>query len=160
MKFNIIRIGNRNYVDIGDIATCLYDLSLKKNDLDNSTLATVISACSYIASKFAEKQPKENTIYEVAVADGIFHEEVKRVFKENKKSLPKGNEPFIVIDEETYTYEKFFTEAQIAQFKDLLISQNSELKKVFEEAVKGIKINVTPPAPTTSGTGKKKTPAD
>ncbi len=44
MKFNIIRIGNRDFVDMGDLNVFLYDLSLKDKHLDKSTLATIVSA--------------------------------------------------------------------------------------------------------------------
>ena len=162
MKFNVLRMGNREFVDIGDLTTCLYNLSLTKNKMDKITLATVISAHAYIASKFAEKQPSEKIVYEISVTDGIFFKEMKRVFKENKKRLPKDQEyGFFTVDQETYAQknllEKVFTDEQIEQIKELLNSQTGELQKVFEEAVKGIKINVTPPAPVSpSGTAKKK----
>ncbi len=162
MKFNVLRMGNREFVDIGDLTTCLYNLAITKNKMDKITLATVISAHAYITSKFAEKQPSEKIVYEISVTDSIFFKEMKRVVKENKKRLPKDEEyGFITVDQETYNLEnaleKVFTEEQIKQIKELLNSQTGDIQKVFEEAVKGIKINVTPPAPVPpSGTTKKK----
>ncbi len=161
MKFNVLRMGNREFVDIGDLTTCLYNLSLSKNSMDKITLATVISAHAYIASKFAEKQPSEKLVYEISITDGIFFKEIGRVYKENKKRLPKNQEyGFFTVDQETYNkenvLEKIFTEEQIEQLKALLNSQTGELQKVFEEAVKGIQINVTPPVAVPSGTTKKK----
>ena len=159
MRFNVIRIGNRDYVDIGDIATCFYNLSLTKINLHNPTIATVISVYAYISSKFAQQQPKEHTIYQVSITDGIFHKEVKRVLKENNRNLPKTRESeAFITDQDIYTLEQFFTDQQIEQIKDLLNLQNKEIQKAFEEAVKGIKINVTPP-PQVPSEPKKKTPA-
>ncbi len=156
MKFNVVKIGNRDYVDIGDLTTCLYNLSLTKNDMDRGTLATVISAQAFIASKFAEKRPKEQSVYVIGIADGIFFKEIARVFKENKKRLPKKqDEAFLTVDEETYSEVNQFNALQLSQFTQLLDLQTDDLKKVFEEAVSKIKINITP-APTGTGTGKKK----
>lgn len=157
MKFNLMKIGNRDYVDMGDLTTCLYNLSLTKNKMDRSTLATVISAVAYIASKFAEKQPKEQSVYIVNITDGIFNKEIKRVLKENKKRLAKHeNIDYVVVDEETYQEEKMFTNQQLDQLQKMLASQNIELQKLFETAVSKIKINVTAPeAPAP----KKKTSA-
>ncbi len=153
MKFNVLRMGNREFVDIGDLTTCLYNLSLTKNKMDKVTLATVISAHAYIASKFAEKQPSEKMVCEISVTDGIFFDEIDRVFKENKKRLPKNQEyGFFTVDEETYTAEKFFTEQQIDQFKTLLDTQCEEIKKIFGDAVTKIKIT---PAAIPSGQSKK-----
>ncbi len=146
MKFNLIRIGNRDFIDLGDLNTFLYDLSLKDNKLDRSTLATIVSADNYIKSKFAEKQPRENTLYEVSIPSGIFYKELDRVHKENKKELPKKpGDPLFIIDKESYIEESRFTELQIKQIHEELKKQNLELQKVFEEAVKKIQINVTAP---------------
>lgn len=155
MRFNVIRIGNRDFVDLRDLNASYYNMALKNNELNKETLATIVSGNNYIASKFAENQPREHTIYEVNVPDGLFYKEILRVLKENKKQLPKksSNEAYIM-DQETYDIEKTFTDTQIDQIKELLTEQNIDLKKVFEEAVKGIKINITPPPET-----KKKTPA-
>lgn len=157
MKFNVVRIGNRDFADLGDLNACLFNLSMTKNKLDRSTLATVISANNYITSRFAEKQPQERTLYEVSVVDGRFYKEIKRVLKENKKSLKKSDEELITLDTETYLTEQGFTETQINQVKKLLEEQNQTLQKLFLEAVSKVKINVTPPLAPASGTTKKKT---
>ena len=146
MKFNVIRIGNRDFVDMGDLNVFLYDLSLKDKHLDKSTLATIVSADNYIKSKFAEKQPRENTLYEVSISDGIFYKELIRVLKENKKEIPKKlGDPLVIMDKEYYIEESCFTVLQIKQLQEELKKQNIELQKVFEEAVKKIQINVTAP---------------
>lgn len=157
MKFNLIRIGNRDFVDLGDMNSFLYNLSLRNEELDKKTLATLISADNYIGTKFAEKQPKEHALYEVSVPNGIFDKEIKRVLKENKKNLPKkSGESVLVIDQETYEDEAQFTETQINQLHGQLKQQNIELLKIFEEAVKKIQIYITAPQATTT---KTKTPA-
>ena len=89
MKFNVIRISSRDYVDLQDLNASYYNMTLKNADLNRETLATVVSGNNYIASKFAEQQPKEHVVYEVNVPDGIFYKEIKRVLKENKKFLSK-----------------------------------------------------------------------
>lgn len=157
MKFNVIRIGSRDFVDLQDLNASYYNMALTNNGPNRETLATVVSGNNFIASKFAEQQPKEHAVYEVNVADAIFYKEILRVFKENKKRLPKkpGEEVYIV-DPETYTVDKNFTEQQLKQLEELLASQSEEIKKIFGDAVAKIKITVpTPPSPS-----KKTTPTE
>ncbi len=102
---------------------------------------------SSLQSKFAEKQPRENTLYEVSISDGIFYKELIRVLKENKKEISKKlGDPLVIMDKESYFEKACFTELQIKQLQEELIKQNTELQKVFEEAVKKIQINVTAPS--------------
>ncbi|MDE7264512.1 MAG: hypothetical protein K2N64_07610 [Anaeroplasmataceae bacterium] len=146
MKFNVIRIGSRDFVDIQDLNASYYNMTLKNSDLNRETLATVISGNNFITSKFAEQQPKEHVIYEVSVPDAIFAKEISRVFKANKKLLPKKpGEEIYVMDQETYTDEKYFTAQQIEQLQRLVDTQNGYLKKIFEEAIKNISITVEQP---------------
>lgn len=153
MKFNTLKISNRDYADIGDLKTCLYNLSLTNKNVDRSTLATVISVIDFIASKFSEKQPKEQLVYVVQISDGIFNKEVNRVLKEIKNSIEKDDSNFVVVDQEAYDDEQIFSMRQIDQLKEIQRIQNTELKKIFEEAVSKIKINVTE---TSASTSKKK----
>ena len=154
MKFNTLKISNRDYADIGDLKTCLYNLSLTNKNVDRSTLATVISVIDFIASKFSEKQPKEQLVYVVQISDGIFNKEVNRVLKENKKTVSKKDDSnFVVVDQEAYDDEQIFSMRQIDQLKEIQRIQNTELKKIFEEAVSKIKINGTE---TSASTSKKK----
>lgn len=147
MKFNVIRLGSRDYVDLQDLNASYYNMTIKNADLNRETLATVVSGNNYIASKFAEKQPKEHVVYEVNVPDGIFYKEIKRVLKENKKLLPKKPEEEIyVVDQETYTQDKLFTTQQLEQLKLIVDTQNNELQKIFEEAMKNISITVEQPS--------------
>lgn len=143
MKFNVIRISSRDYVDLQDLNASYYNMTLKNADLNRETLATVVSGNNYIASKFAEQQPKEHVVYEVNVPDGIFYKEIKRVLKENKKFLSKKTgEEIYIVDQETYTQDKLFTAGQVEQLMEIVASQNTELKKIFEDAMKNISITV------------------
>ncbi len=143
MKFNVIRISSRDYVDLQDLNASYYNMTLKNADLNRETLATVVSGNNYIASKFAEQQPKEHVVYEVNVPDGIFYKEIKRVLKENKKFLSKKTgEEIYIVDQETYTQDKLFTAEQVEQLMEIVASQNTELKKIFEDAMKNISITV------------------
>ncbi len=143
MKFNVIRISSRDYVDLQDLNASYYNMTLKNADLNRETLATVVSGNNYIASKFAEQQPKEHVVYEVNVPDGIFYKEIKRVLKENKKFLSKKTgEEIYIVDQETYTHDKLFTAEQVEQLMEIVASQNTELKKIFEDAMKNISITV------------------
>lgn len=143
MKFNVIRISSRDYVDLQDLNASYYNMTLKNADLNRETLATVVSGNNYIASKFAEQQPKEHVVYEVNVPDGIFYKEIKRVLKENKKFLSKKTgEEIYIVDQETYTQDKLFTAEQVEQLMAIVAEQNQELKKIFEDAMKNISITV------------------
>lgn len=143
MKFNVIRIGNRDYVDLRDLNASYYNMALTNNGPNRETLATVVSGNNFIAYKFAEQQPKEHTVYEVNVSDAIFYKEVLRVFKENKKRLPKKPEEEVyIVDQETYTQDKLFTVQQVEQLMAIVAEQNAELKKIFEAAMKNISITV------------------
>ena len=159
MKVNAVIHGNRTFIDAGDLNASLFNYSMSYSEPDKPTLATVVSGNNYIASKLAEKQPKEGVLYVISVPDKIYFEELKRVLKENVKRLPKkkGEEIVVAIDQETYTEEKKFTDQQIEQFTamltTMLTSQSEELKKIFADAVS--KIKITAPA-TPSETKPKK----
>lgn len=155
MKFNVIRIGNRDFIDLGDSKSFYLDLSMSNKKSDKPTLATVISANNFIQAKFSELQPQERTIYEVSIPDGLFYKEIKRISKLNKKRLKKASEDELTtIDTESYLTEQQFSETQLNQLQELLKVQNKD----FVEAVKNnIKINITPPPAPTAGNKKKTT---
>ena len=46
------------------------------------------------------------------------------------------------MDQETYTQDKLFTAEQVEQLMEIVASQNTELKKIFEDAMKNISITV------------------
>ena len=85
---------------------------------------------------------------------GIAYSERAELNKENKKTVSKKDDSnFVVVDQEAYDDEQIFSMRQIDQLKEIQRIQNTELKKIFEEAVSKIKINVTE---TSASTSKKK----
>ncbi len=145
MIFNLEKNNNRNLLDSGDIESFLMKLTIINRKIDKPTLTAIVALLNYIVRVFNEKQPKEKIVYPLAIPDGFLNKEVKRILKKNKK-LSKNNIAIEGLDTEDDILLPCFTADQLEQLNQIMEAQNEALKKIYEESLKNIKINVTAPA--------------
>lgn len=146
MILNVLKINNRDFIDVRDLKAALLIMS-SSTKADTPTMAVVVKFIDHINEVFNTNQPRSDIVTPTNVIEynlfdklnEVYHQNVKKEKKKKKGKNDNEELQGLVSLEPPMPVDDGFTDKQLTQIKKLVQEQNELIQKLLLELAKSVK---------------------